>query len=98
MPSCLGLQGWGAVVGWPPACWRRSQAKGQQGRAGVEAGGGGGADTRGATLGIKAKGEKEGCLTDEKRGLWAALITAVQLCDALHSQDTISPPHSSAIF
>lgn len=38
------------------------------------------------------------CLTVEKRGLWAALITAVQLCDALHSQDTISPPHSSAIF
>lgn len=64
----------------------------------MEAGGGGGADTRGATLGIKAKGEKEGCLTVEKRGLWAALITAVQLCDALHSQDTISPPHSSAIF
>lgn len=63
----------------PPPYWRRSQAKGQQGRARW------GADTGGAALGIKAKGGKEGA-SQTRRELWVALLAAAPLCDPLSSQ------------
>lgn len=67
MPSCLGMQGLGAVGGAAPSCQGRTQAKGRQGGAR-------GAGSGGSALALRLEVEREASKTGRGSG-WVTTVS-----------------------